>query len=144
VIDPDRLHVSAVKVLADAGFPIPVLRSIDAVVCLKRLTAGELTRDYCKDLEEQVRAQGLVLDEGGLDARLVTYGLEPAIGAYTQGENALKERLDADLARVKDDGAKRVRLVLGKERILVLPVDQPLKEPASAPGSADQEGSGDE
>jgi hypothetical protein len=143
--DPDRLHVAAVKLLADAGFPIPVLRSVDAVICLKRLTTGELTRHHCQGLEDQVRAHGLVLEEGGLDARLVTYGLHPVLGAYVNGTEALLDRLDVDLALAKRKGVERVRLVLGEESILVLPVDQSLKEDtASAPGSADQEGSGDE
>ena len=143
--DPDRLHVAAVKLLADAGFPIPVLRSVDAVVCLRRLTTGELTRHNCQSLEDQVRAHGLVLEEGGLDARLVTYGLVPVLGAYVNGSEALLDRLDVDLARAKEKGAAKVRLVLGEESILVLPVDRPLEdETASASGIADQEGSGDE
>ena len=121
------------------------LRSVDAVVCLKRLTTGELTRHNCQRLEDQVRAHGLVLEEGGLDARLVTYGLVPVLGAYVTGSEALLDRLDVDLARAKEKGATKVRLVLGEESILVLPVDRPLEdETASASGIADQEGSGDE
>jgi ATP-dependent Clp protease ATP-binding subunit ClpA len=145
VSDPDRLHVSAVKLLADAGFPIPVLRSVDAVVCLKRLTVGELTRHYCQDLADQVSEHGLVLEEDGLDARLVTHGLDPVVGAYAKGTEALLDRLDVDLARVRTEGIERVRLVLGEESILVLPVDRPLEEDAAlASGNAEQEVSGDE
>ncbi|WP_262299471.1 hypothetical protein [Microvirga sesbaniae] len=143
--DPDRLHVSAVKLLADAGFPIPVLRSVDAVICLKRLTTGELTRHHCQGLEDQVHAHGLVLEEGGLDARLVTYGLHPVLGAYANGVQALLDRLDVDLALAKDKGAEKVRLVLGEESILVLPIDRALEEDAaSKSGTDDQEVRGNE
>jgi hypothetical protein len=46
---------------------------------------------------------------------------------------------------VKTEGIERVRLVLGEESILVLPVDRPLEEDAAlASGNADQEVSGDE
>ncbi|WP_262032132.1 hypothetical protein [Microvirga sp. Mcv34] len=142
--DPDRLHVSAVKLLADAGFPIPVLRSVDAVICLKRLTTGELTRHHCQALEDQVHAHGLVLEEGGLDARLVTYGLHPVLGAYANGVQALLDRLDVDLALAKEKGAGKVRLVLGEESILVLLIDRPLEDTVSASGTNDHEVPGDE
>ena len=143
--DPDRLHVAAVKHLADAGCPIPVLRSIDAVIGLKSHTPGELTREYCRDLAEQVRAHGLVLADGGIDARIVTHVLEPAIGAYAKGEKRLRDCLDPDLVRAKAEGAETVRLVLGDDGILVVPVDRPVQEePQGFPGSAAQEGSGDE
>ena len=102
-------------------------------------------RHYCQDLADQVSEHGLVLEEGGLDARLVTHGLDPVVGAYAKGTEALLDRLDVDLARVKTEGIERVRLVLGEESILVLPVDRPLEEDAAlASGNADQEGSGDE
>jgi ATP-dependent Clp protease ATP-binding subunit ClpA len=143
--DPDRLHVAAVKHLADAGFPIPVLRSVDAVIGLRSHTTGELTREYCRDLAEQARSHGLELADGGIDARIVTHVLEPAIGAYAIGEKRLRDRLDADLVRAKAEGAETVRLVLGDDGILVVPVDRPLQEePQSSSGSAAQEGSGDE
>jgi len=143
--DPDRMHVAAVKLLADAGFPIPVLRSIDAVIGLKSHTPGELTREYRHQIAEQVRAHGLSLEAGGIDACIVTDLLAPAIGPYVEGEWAVRDRLDADLARAKAEGAESVRLVLGEEGILVVPVDRLLQEePPSSPGSAAQEGSGDE
>jgi hypothetical protein len=57
----------------------------------------------------------------------------------------VRDRLDPDLVRVKAEGAESVRLVLGEGGILVVPVDRPLQEePLSSPGSAVQEGSGDE
>ncbi|MBM1173493.1 hypothetical protein [Microvirga arabica] len=143
--DPDRLHVAAVKLLADAGFPIPVLRSIDAVIGLRSHTPGELTREYRRQIAEQVRAHGLVLADGGIDARIVTDLMAPAIGPYVEGEWAVRDRLDADLVRAKAEGAETVRLVLGDDGILVVPVDRSVqKEPQSSPGSAGQEGSGDE
>jgi len=143
--DPDRMHVAAVKHLADAGFPIPVLRSVDAVIGLKSHTTGELTREYCRNLADQVSSHGLVLADGGIDARIVTHALEPAIGAYAKGEKRLRDRLDLDLVRARAEGAETVRLVLGDDGILVVPVGRPLQEePQSSPSSADQEGSGDE
>jgi ATP-dependent Clp protease ATP-binding subunit ClpA len=144
-IDPDRLHVAAVKHLADAGFPIPVLRSIDAVIGLKSHTPGELTREYRSQIAEQVRAHGLVLADGGIDARIVTDLMAPAIGPYVEGEWAVRDRLDADLIRAKAEGAETVRLVLGDEGIRIVPVGRPLQEePQSSPGTAAQEGTGDE
>jgi ATP-dependent Clp protease ATP-binding subunit ClpA len=143
--DPDRLHVAAVKHLADAAFPIPVLRSLDAVIGLKSHTTGELTREYCRDLADQVSSHGLELADGGIDARIVTHALEPAIGAYAKGEKRLRDRLDPDLVRAKAEGTETVRLVLGEDGILVVPVDRPVQEEApSSPGSAAQEGSVDE
>ncbi|MBD2749842.1 hypothetical protein IC232_24490 [Microvirga sp. BT688] len=143
--DPDRLHVAAMKLLADAGFPILVLRSIDAVIGLKSHTPGELTREYRRQIAEQVRAHGLVLADGGIDARIVTDLMAPAIGPYVEGEWAVRDRLDADLVRAKAEGAETIRLVLGEESILVVPVDRLLQEePPSSPGSAAQEDSGDE
>jgi hypothetical protein len=71
--------------------------------------------------------------------------LEPAIGAYAKGEKRLRDRLDADLVRAKAEGAETIRLVLGDDGILVVPVDRSVQEVAqSSPGSAAQEGSGDE
>jgi ATP-dependent Clp protease ATP-binding subunit ClpA len=143
--DPDRLHVAAVKLLADAGFPIPVLRSIDAVIGLKSHTTGEVTREFCRDLAQQVRSHGLELADDGIDARIVTHALEPVLGPFTGGISLVRDRLDPDLVRVKAEGAESVRLVLGEGGILVVPVDRPLQEePLSSPGSAVQEGSGDE
>jgi hypothetical protein len=86
-----------------------------------------------------------VLADGGIDARIVTDLLAPAIGPYVEGEWAVRDRLDADLVHAKSEGAKTIRLVLGDDGILVVPVDRPLQEePQSSPGSAAQEGSGDE
>jgi ATP-dependent Clp protease ATP-binding subunit ClpA len=142
--DPDRLHVAALKLLADAGFPIPVLRSIDFVICLKSHTTGEVARQYHQELADQVSASGLVLADGGIDARIVTGALYPALGPYTQGIAPVRDRLDPDLARARAEGVGRVRLVLGEEGILVVPADEPRQaEPGSSPGSANQEG-GDE
>ena len=143
--DPDRLHVAAVKLLADAGFPIPVLRSIDAVIGLKSHTTGELTREYCRDLAQQARSHGLELVDGGIDARIVTHALEPALDPFKGGISSVRDHLDSDLVRAKAEGAETIRLVLGDDGILVVPVDRPVQEEApSASGSADQDGSGHE
>lgn len=143
--DPDRLHVAALKLLADAGFPIPVLRSIESVICLKSHTTGEVARHYRQELADQVSASGLVLADGGIDARIVTDALYPALRPYTQGIAPVRDRLDPDLAHARAEGVERVRLVLGEEGILVIPADEPRQvDPGSSPGTVDQEGSGDE
>ena len=75
--DPARLHVECLKALVDAGFPASLLRHVDFTISLKRLTGGELARAYYNRLAALVASHGLVLEEGGLDARILLQVIDP-------------------------------------------------------------------
>ena len=77
--DPARLHVECLKALVDAGFPASLLRHVNFTIGLKHLTAGELTRAYYNRLAALVASHGLVLEEGGLDARILLQAIDPTI-----------------------------------------------------------------
>jgi hypothetical protein len=120
--DPARLHVECLKALVDAGFPASLLRHVDFAIGLKRLTAGEMARAYYNRLAALVASHGLVLEEGGLDARILLQAIdpttEPAVPDIMLPWNDLSDRL----AQIKTAGAHLVRLVLDNEFIRIVPV----------------------
>jgi|GEM_PF-6229545 len=89
-----------------------------------------------------------------LDVPIHQYDLSPPwgeedalifLGPFKGGISLVRDRLDPDLVRVKAEGAETIRLVLGDDGIRVVPLGRPLQEePQSSPGTAAQEGSGDE
>lgn len=122
--DPDRLHVEALKALIDARFPTSIIRSINAVFCLQYLTPGEVARESYRSLAEQVALHGLALDEGGIDARILTHAMDPSIEPYVSSVTPPRAGLDQRLAEAKAGGVRSVRLVLGNEIIRVVPVGE--------------------
>jgi hypothetical protein len=123
-VDPDRLHVECLKALVDAGFPASLLRHIDFAIGLKRLTPGELMRAYYARLAALVASHGLVLEEGGLDARILFHAIdataEPAVPDLMLPWDNLSDRL----AQIKATGAGTVRLILDDDVVRILPIER--------------------
>ena len=131
--DPDRLHIACLKALMDAGFPASLLRSINTAFGLQHLTPGELAHEHYRRLAEQVVSHGLVLDEGGVDARVLSHVMD--VSPITYPENQIpSDDLDRRLAEARAQGARTVRLILVDDIIDVIPVGNPgVTEAASAP-----------
>ena len=77
--DSDRLHVACLKILVDAGFPASLLKSIDTAFALKSLTPGEAVLEHYRSFAEQVASHGLVLEEGGIDGRILAHSMDSSI-----------------------------------------------------------------
>ncbi|ANY83561.1 hypothetical protein BB934_35480 (plasmid) [Microvirga ossetica] len=122
--DPDRLHVTCLKALIDAGFPALIIKSIDGVFGLQHLDAAEVAHAHYRGLAEQVAAHGLLLEEGGIDARILLQAIDPTIEPHVPNLLLPRDNLDARLAQVKTAGAGTVRLVLDYEAIRILPVEK--------------------
>ncbi|ANY83557.1 hypothetical protein BB934_35460 (plasmid) [Microvirga ossetica] len=123
--DPDRLHVACLKLLVDAGFPASLLKSIDTAFALKSLTPGETVLEHHRSFSEQVTSHGLVLEEGGIDGRILAHSIDSSIKPSIADALLPRDELDARLAQAKAAGVHTVRLVLGEEIINVVPVDEP-------------------
>ena len=122
--DPDRLHVTCLKALIDAGFPALIIKSIDGVFGLQHLDAAEVAHAHYRGLAEQVAAHGWLLEEGGIDARILLQAIDPTIEPHVPDLLLPRDNLDARLAQVKTAGAHTVRLVLDYEVIRILPVEK--------------------
>ena len=122
--DPARLHVECLKALVDAGFPASLLRHVDFAFGLKRLTAGELARAYYERLAALVASHGLVLEEGGLDARILLQAIDPTTEPAVPDLMLPWDNLSDRLAQIKTAGAGTVRLILDDEVIRILPVEK--------------------
>ena len=123
--DSDRLHVECLKRLLDAGLPASLLKSIDTVVALKSLTPGEAVLEHHRSFAEQVASHGLVLEEGGIDGRVLAHSIDSSIEPDIKDTWLPRDELDARLAQAKADGIHTVRLVLGEGNIEVVPVGEP-------------------
>jgi hypothetical protein len=123
--DADRLHVECLKMLLDAGFPASLLKSIDAVFALRTLTPGEVVLEHYRSFAEQVALHGLVLEEGGIDGRLLAHSLDQFIEPSIEDARLPRDEFDARLAQAKAAGIHTVRLVLGEGIINVIPVGEP-------------------
>lgn len=121
--DPDRLHIECLKALVDAGFPAWLLRHVDFAFGLKRLTVGEVTRAYYERLAALVASHGLVLEDGGLDARILLQAIDPTIEPAVPDLLLPWDTLSDRLARIKTGGARTVRLILDNEFIRILPLE---------------------
>jgi hypothetical protein len=122
--DPARLHVECLKALVDAGFPASLLRHVDFAFGLRRLTGGELMRAYYERLDALVASHGLVLEEGGLDARILLHAIDPTAEPAVLDIMLPWDNLSDRLAHFKTAGAYRVRLILENESIRVAPVGE--------------------
>ena len=122
--DPARLHVECLKALVDAGFPASLLRHVDFTISLKRLTGGELARAYYNRLAALVASHGLVLEEGGLDARILLQVIDPAAEPTVPDIMLPWDHLSDRLAQVKANGVGTVRLILDDELIRIVPVER--------------------
>jgi hypothetical protein len=148
--DADRLHVACLKLLVDAGFPASLLKRIDTVVALKALTPGEAVLEHWRSFTEQVALHGLVLEDGGIDGRILAHSMDPSIEPRIEDALLPRDELDTRLAQAKAAGAHTVRLVLGEGIITVVPVGAPSVQgatdiPADAPSavSSDEEAKGE-
>ena len=131
--DPDRLHVECQKALLDAGFPASLLKFIDVAFALKSLTPGEVVLEHCRSFFDQVASHGLVLEDGGIDARILAHAIDPSIEAHIAEAWLIRDELDARLAQASAAGVHTVRLVLGEETINVVPVGEPLAQVEAIP-----------
>ena len=122
--DPARLHVECLKALVDAGFPASLLRHVNFIIGLKHLSAGELTRAYYNRLAALVASHGLVLEEGGLDARILLQAIDPATEPTVPDIMLPWDTLSDRLAQIKSAGARTVRLILDNEFIRILPIEK--------------------
>ena len=122
--DPARLHVECLKALVDAGFPASLLRHVDFAFGLKRLTGGELMRAYYERLAALVASHGLVLEEGGLDARILLHAIDPTAEPAVPDLMLPWDNLSDRLAQFKTAGAYMVRLILDDDSIRVAPVGE--------------------
>ena len=127
----DRLHVECLKALLDAGFPALLLKSIDTVVALKSLTPGETVLEHHRSFGEQVASHGLVLEEGGIDGRILAYSMDSSIEPTIAVALLPRNEFDARLAQAKAAGVHTVRLVLGEGIIRVVPVGAPSVQEAT-------------
>jgi hypothetical protein len=123
-VDPDRLHVQCLKALLDAGFPASLLRHVDFAIGLKQLTTGELMHAYYARLVALVTAHGLVLEEGGLDARILLRAIDPTTEPAVQDLMLPWDSLSDRLAQIKAAGARTVRLILDDEVIRILTIER--------------------
>jgi hypothetical protein len=122
--DPARLHVECLKALVDAGFPASLLRRVDFAFGLKRLTAGELMRAYYERLAALVASHGLVLEEGGLDARILLHAMDPTVEPTVPDLMLPWDNLSDRLAQIKAAGAGTVRLIVDDEFIRIVPIGE--------------------
>ena len=129
--DPDRLHVECLKLLVDAGFPASLLKSIDTAFALKTLTPGEAVLEHYRSFAEQVASHGLVLEEGGIDGRILAHSMDSSIEPTIADTLLPRDKLDARLAQAKAAGIHTVRLVLGEGIIRVVPVGEPSVQEAT-------------
>ncbi|MBQ0819260.1 hypothetical protein KBI52_03295 [Microvirga sp. HBU67558] len=120
--DPARLHVECLKALVDAGFPASLLRHVDFAFGLKRLTTGELMRAYYERLAALVASHGLVLEEGGLDARILLQVIDPTTEPTARDIMLPWDSLSDRLAQIKTAGAHMVRLIVDDEFIRIVPI----------------------
>lgn len=137
--DPDRLHIESLKLLLDAGFPAGVLTCIDRVFCLRSNTLGELARAQHQEYQEQVEKHGLQLEVGGIDARILIDAMYPPTGLFTAESGVDFDDLDRQLSEAKAQGVSVVRLVVGDENVLVIPMNEHASTAlSSAPADAQQ------
>jgi hypothetical protein len=135
--DSDRLHVECLKALLDAGFPALLLKSIDTVFALKSLTPGEAMLEHHRSFSEQIASHGLVLEEGGIDGRILAHSMDSSIEPSIADALLPRDELDARLAQAKAAGVHTVRLVLGEGIIRVVPVGEPsVQEATDTPSDA--------
>jgi hypothetical protein len=125
--------VQCLKALLDAGLPASLLKSIDTVVALKSMTPGEAVLEHHRSFAEQIASHGLVLEEGGIDGRVLAHSIDASIEPDIKDVWLPRDRLDARLAQAKADGIHTVRLVLGEGIINVVPVGEPLAQDATNP-----------
>jgi hypothetical protein len=129
--DPDKLHVACLKALVDAGFPASLLKSIDTAFALRTLSAGEAVLEHYRSIAEQVAAHGLILEDGGIDGRILAHSMDSSNEPTTEDALLPRDELDARLAQAKAAGAHTVRLVQREGIITVVPVDEPSVQEAT-------------
>ncbi|MET0528427.1 MAG: hypothetical protein ABW003_08790 [Microvirga sp.] len=129
--DPDKLHVECLKALVDAGFPASLLKSIDTAFALRTLSAGEAVLEHYRSIAEQVAAHGLILEEGGIDGRILAHSMDSSNEPTTEDALFPRDKLDVRLAQAKAAGAHTVRLVLREGIITAVPVGGPSAQEAT-------------
>ncbi|ANY84579.1 hypothetical protein BB934_41060 (plasmid) [Microvirga ossetica] len=132
--DPDRLHVQCLKLLLDAGFPAPLLKSLDAVFALKALTPGEVVLEHYRSFTDQIASHGLVL-KGGIDGRILAHSMDKTTEPCIEDAWLPRDELDARLAQAKVAGVHTVRLVLREGIITVVPVGERSAQDATNPSA---------
>ncbi|WP_201839090.1 hypothetical protein [Microvirga zambiensis] len=121
--DPARLHVERLKALVDAGFSASLLRHVDFAFGLKRLTTSERNHAYYARLAALVASHGLVLEESGLDARILLHAMDPTAEPTVPALLLPWDNLSHRLAQIKASGAGTVRFILDDDVIRILRVE---------------------
>ena len=89
------------------------------------MTPGEAVLEHHRSFAEQVTSHGLVLEEGGIDGRVLAHSMDSSIKPDIEDAWLPRDQLDARLAQAKAAGVHTVRLVLGEGIINVVPVGEP-------------------
>ena len=83
-----------------------------------------MARAYYARLAALVASHGLVLEEGGLDARILLQAIDPTTEPTVPDIMLPWDNLSDRLAQIKTAGARTVRLILDNEVIRILPVEK--------------------
>ena len=89
--------------------------------------------EHYRSFAEQVASHGLVLEEGGIDGRILAHSMDSSIEPDIEDTWLPRDELDARLAQAKAAGIHTVRLVLGEGIIRVVPVGEPSVQEATRP-----------
>ena len=134
--DPDRLHVACLKLLVDAGFPGFAPQEHRYRVCPEGSHSGRGRSGALPQLcRAECAAHGLVLEEGGIDGRILAHSVDSSIEPDIKNTWLPRDKLDARLAQAKTAGTHTVRLVLGEGIINVVPVGEPSAQEATSPSA---------
>lgn len=142
--DPDRLNIECLRLRLDAGFPAVVLTCIDCAFCLCSTTSGELAREQRRRVGEWVAEHELLLEVGGINARVLIDAMDAPISPYAKEDGEDLDYLERWLREAKAQGASEVRLVPGEDGILVVPSGKSAAtEPSKSPATAEEGSSPD-
>jgi len=141
--------------LKGAGYEVTLLTGAEreeglqpAKVNIERHVKAVL--EHCRSFAEQVASHGLVLEEGGIDGRILAHSMDPSVEPRIEDALLPREGLDARLAQAKAAGAHTVRLVLAEEMIKLIPVGELSAQESTSPSadappaaSSDEEAKGE-
>ena len=89
--------------------------------------------EHYRSFAEQIVSHGLVLEDGGIDGRILAHSIDSSIEPDIKDTWLPRDELDARLAQAKAAGIHTVRLVLSEGIINVVTVGEPLAQDATNP-----------
>jgi hypothetical protein len=105
------------------------------VFALKALTPGEVVLEHYRSFTDQIASHGLVLEEGGIDGRILAHSMDKTIEPCIEDAWLPRDELDARLAQAKVAGVHTVRLVLREGIVAVIPVGELSAQDATNPSA---------